>query len=111
CARVLRAWLDPLAPALRSARRDTGLPSAASLRAIWWAWFICGCAAGGAGRVVLARGPCGPGQGTGPGRRLMACGLVPARSCLVLGGPCGGPGDGWSCGPAAGRVCGCCVGV
>jgi len=34
CARALRASLEPLTPPLRNARRDTGLPVAASLRAI-----------------------------------------------------------------------------
>jgi hypothetical protein len=33
-AMAFRAWLEPVTPALRNARRDAGLPVAASLRAI-----------------------------------------------------------------------------
>jgi hypothetical protein len=33
-ARAFRAWLEPVTPPLRNARRDTGLPVAASLWAI-----------------------------------------------------------------------------
>jgi hypothetical protein len=37
-ARAFRAWLEPLIPALRRARLDTGLPAAASLLAAMRAW-------------------------------------------------------------------------
>ena len=33
-ARAFRAWLEPVTPPLRNARRDIGFPAAASLRAI-----------------------------------------------------------------------------
>jgi len=39
-ARALRAWLEPLIPSLRRARRDTSLPAAVSLLAIRRAWLI-----------------------------------------------------------------------
>jgi hypothetical protein len=40
-ASALRLSLDPLTPALRSARRDTGFPAAASSRAMPSAWTFC----------------------------------------------------------------------
>jgi hypothetical protein len=33
-ARAFRAWLEPMTPPLRNARRDTGFPAASNLRAI-----------------------------------------------------------------------------
>ena len=39
-ARAFRAWLEPLIPSLRRARRDTGFPAAVSLLAIRRAWLI-----------------------------------------------------------------------
>jgi hypothetical protein len=62
CARALRAWLEPLTPPLRNARRDTGFPAAASRRATMRARSNCGCA--GRGPDPEIPGPsCGPGSG------------------------------------------------
>ena len=63
CARAFRASLEPLTPPLRNARRDTGFPAAASLRATMRARSNCGCA--GRGPDPEIPGPsCGPGSGT-----------------------------------------------
>ena len=39
-SRAFRAWLEPLIPSLRRARRDTGFPVAVSLLVIRHAWLI-----------------------------------------------------------------------
>ncbi len=39
-ARAFRAWLEPLIPSLRRARRDTFFPAAVSLLAIRRAWSV-----------------------------------------------------------------------
>jgi len=59
CARALRASLEPVTPPLRNARRDTGSPAAASLRATMRARSNCSCAGRGPDPEIagLSRGP------------------------------------------------------
>jgi hypothetical protein len=68
-ARAFRAWLEPLIPALRRARLDTGLPAAVSLSAATRAWPMPG---GIAVTALASWSCCGavvvPAEGPGPAR-------------------------------------------
>ena len=99
-ARAFSAWLEPVTPPLRNARRDTGLPNAANLRAtggpaqavpvraadqVPWSH---GCG------VVLARDRAGPASRTVPGQPPVLCGLVrpgPPRTRTETAGSAGCP--------------------
>jgi len=85
-ARAFSASLEPVTPPLRNARRDTGFPAAASLRAITWVRSTCGCA-GRCPAPVIPLPCCGPGLGP-----FWSCRADRSRSDTVLRS-----GPSWSC--------------
>jgi hypothetical protein len=90
--RSFRPSLNPLIPWLRSARRDTGFPAAASSRAIGNAGTFCW--RGGPGVRSLA-GPCGPAEQDGRrGFLALAGGL--ARPVVLVPWSRSGWSPGWS---------------
>ena len=109
-ARAFRAWLEPLIPSLRRARLDTGFPAAASLSAATRAWpmptGLDAAALGSCGAVVV------PAGGPDPARGAWGAAWSWAASCLVLGGPGGGPRYCRFSGPVVWSVrCGASIGA